>query len=179
MKISCRCCTYTFLAFNRNIPCLLFITTSIIFWDACELNDLVSYFLLVKFQYILKGWFHQPLVIVSPFPAWHVPNINNQIADVLFSLVGSFGIWFWMLSLLPPPYPPNSWQMAIRSSVLGATLAIAGTRSPCSRVPAFSKHLEKGIHQVAPAFRVAMDTSLLHIAFGIPLTFKAPVPKLI
>ena len=32
---------------------------------------------------------------------------------------------------------------------------------------------------VVPASRVAMDTSSLLIAFGPPLTFKAPVPKLI
>ena len=30
-----------------------------------------------------------------------------------------------------------------------------------------------------PAARVAMDTSSLFIAFGLPLTFKAAVPKLI
>ena len=32
---------------------------------------------------------------------------------------------------------------------------------------------------VVPASRVAMDTSSLLIAFGPPLTFKAPAPKLI
>ena len=32
---------------------------------------------------------------------------------------------------------------------------------------------------MAPASRVAMDTSSLLIAFGSPLTFKAPAPKLI
>ena len=32
---------------------------------------------------------------------------------------------------------------------------------------------------VVPASRVAMDTSSLLIAFGPPLTFKAPTPKLI
>ena len=32
---------------------------------------------------------------------------------------------------------------------------------------------------VVPASRVAMDTSSLLIAFGLPLTFKAPAPKLI
>ena len=32
---------------------------------------------------------------------------------------------------------------------------------------------------VIPASRVAMDTSSLLIAFGLPLTFKAPAPKLI
>ena len=32
---------------------------------------------------------------------------------------------------------------------------------------------------VAPAYRVAMDTSSLLIAFGLPLTFIAPAPKLI
>ena len=32
---------------------------------------------------------------------------------------------------------------------------------------------------VVPAFRVAMDTSSLLIAFGPLLTFKAPAPKLI
>ena len=32
---------------------------------------------------------------------------------------------------------------------------------------------------VVPASRVAMDTSSLLIAFGPPLTFKAPVPNLI
>ena len=32
---------------------------------------------------------------------------------------------------------------------------------------------------VVPASRVAMDTSSLLIAFGRPLTFKAPAPKLI
>ena len=32
---------------------------------------------------------------------------------------------------------------------------------------------------VVPASRVAMDTSSLLIAFGPPITFKAPAPKLI
>ena len=32
---------------------------------------------------------------------------------------------------------------------------------------------------VDPASRLAMDTSSLLIAFGPPLTFKAPAPKLI
>ena len=32
---------------------------------------------------------------------------------------------------------------------------------------------------VVPASRVAMNTSSLLIAFGPPLTFKAPAPKLI
>ena len=32
---------------------------------------------------------------------------------------------------------------------------------------------------VVPASMVAMDTSSLLIAFGPPLTFKAPAPKLI
>ena len=32
---------------------------------------------------------------------------------------------------------------------------------------------------VVPASRVAMDTSSLPIAFGLPLTFKAPATKLI
>ena len=32
---------------------------------------------------------------------------------------------------------------------------------------------------VVPASRVAMDTSSLLIAFGLPLTFKAAAPKLI
>ena len=32
---------------------------------------------------------------------------------------------------------------------------------------------------VVPASRVGMDTSSLLIAFGLPLTFKAPAPKLI
>ena len=32
---------------------------------------------------------------------------------------------------------------------------------------------------VVPASKVAMDTSSLLIAFGPPLTFKAPAPKLI
>ena len=32
---------------------------------------------------------------------------------------------------------------------------------------------------VVPASRVAMDTSSLLIAFGPPLTFKTPAPKLI
>ena len=36
-----------------------------------------------------------------------------------------------------------------------------------------------GFLWVVPASRVAMDTSSLLIAFGPPLTFKAPAPKLI
>ena len=61
--------------------------------------------------------------------------------------------------------------VAIRLSVLGVILVIGGIRSPCSQVPAFSKHLEKGFHWVIYAARVAMDTSLLHIEFGTPLIF--------
>ena len=36
-----------------------------------------------------------------------------------------------------------------------------------------------GFLWVVPVSRVAMDTSSLLIAFGPPLTFKAPAPKLI
>ena len=36
-----------------------------------------------------------------------------------------------------------------------------------------------GFLWVVPAFRVAVDTSSLHIAFDPPLTFKAPALKLI
>ena len=55
---------------------------------------------------------------------------------------------------------------------------IRGTKSPCQRVPPFSKNLETG-SLGGPASRVAMDTSSLLLAFGPPLTSKAPAPKLI
>ena len=56
-------------------------------------------------------------------------------------------------------------------------MGIGGSRSPCSRVPLFSKHLEKGFLLVVPTSRVAMDTFPLAYGFCSPLTFKAPVPK--
>ena len=63
--------------------------------------------------------------------------------------------------------------------MLGVYLGSGGSRSPCSQVPPFSKHLEKGYPRVVPASRVAMDTSPLAYGFCSPLTFAAPVPKLI
>ena len=44
-------------------------------------------------------------------------------------------------------------------SVLEVYLGSGGSRSPCSRVPPFSKNLERGYLWVVSASRVAMDTS--------------------
>ena len=55
---------------------------------------------------------------------------------------------------------------------------IGGTRSPCRRVPPFSKHLENRLFGWS-RFQGCLYTSSLLLAFGPPLTFKAPAPKLI
>ena len=49
----------------------------------------------------------------------------------------------------------------------------------CSRLPPFSKHLKEGFDWVVPAFQGCHGYLSAAMASGTPLTFKAPVPKLI
>ena len=61
--------------------------------------------------------------------------------------------------------------LMFRVRCFGSILGSGGSRSPCSRVPPFSKHLEKGSLWVVPVSTVAMDTFPLANGFCSPLTF--------
>ena len=96
--------------------------------------------------------------------------------QTIFSLPREFKMARFNYSFVRLAATPVHWphlvcavqiHLATRSLVLVVISGIGDTKSPCSQAPPFSKHLDKGFHpRMVPASRVAMDTSLQHMALA-------------